>query len=252
MLTWVNNTYPAGLGEPLNLIVSGESDPDVLVESADNGGFLNYMLSTNLGEECLNLKLGSSQKANLGDGHGDQLEQETLRWNYGNPYLGSCRETFEGGLHLRYWRQQTTGAFFLASSVEMGAALGHDIIVDGYNIGRDQVVGNLTGTTIEPRTVTNQSTFSGSTSFANYTYQTDVTYVSGLLSNSSDGVNHYLTVESDGYPAIDGLVAVMTVKITGRPEPPPDENAASPAKTLSSFAVMILTGITTLSLAMLV
>ena len=54
-----------------------------------------------------------------------------------------------------------------------------------YNIGRDQVVGNLTGTTIEPRTVTNQSTFSGSTSFANYTYQTDVAYVSGLLSNSS-------------------------------------------------------------------
>lgn len=47
------------------------------------------------------------------------------------------------------------------------------------------MVGNLTGTTIEPRTVTNQSTFSGSTSFANYTYQTDVKYVSNLLMNSS-------------------------------------------------------------------
>jgi hypothetical protein len=40
----VNNTYPAGLGEPLNIILSGDSDDDVLVQSADNGGFLNYML----------------------------------------------------------------------------------------------------------------------------------------------------------------------------------------------------------------
>lgn len=41
---WVNNTFPAGLGEPLNLIVAGDSDPDVLALSKDNGGFLNYML----------------------------------------------------------------------------------------------------------------------------------------------------------------------------------------------------------------
>lgn len=41
---WVNNTFPAGLGEPLNIILSGDSDDDVLVQSADNGGFLNYML----------------------------------------------------------------------------------------------------------------------------------------------------------------------------------------------------------------
>jgi hypothetical protein len=34
--------------------------------------------------------------------------------------------------------------------------------------------------------VTNQSTFSGQSSFANYTYQTDVTYVSGLF-NNTDG-----------------------------------------------------------------
>jgi hypothetical protein len=40
----VNNTYPAGLGEPLNVILSGDSDDDVLVQSTDNGGFLNYML----------------------------------------------------------------------------------------------------------------------------------------------------------------------------------------------------------------
>lgn len=43
-LQWVNNTYPAGLGEPLNIILAGDSDPDVLNQSTDNGGFLNYML----------------------------------------------------------------------------------------------------------------------------------------------------------------------------------------------------------------
>lgn len=86
--------------------------------------------STNLGEECLTLKLGSSQRANL-DGKGEVNEEETLRWNFGNPYIGTCRETFEGGLHLRYWKQESTGAYFMASSVEMGAALGHDIVVDG-------------------------------------------------------------------------------------------------------------------------
>lgn len=51
-----------------------------------------------------------------------------------------------------------------------------------------------------------------------YTYQNDVAYVSGLLRNSSDGINHYITVEEDGYPAIDGLVAVLTIRITGYPE----------------------------------
>lgn len=40
----VNNTYPPGQGEPLNVIVSGDSDPQVLVDSLDNGGFQNYML----------------------------------------------------------------------------------------------------------------------------------------------------------------------------------------------------------------
>lgn len=40
----VNGTYPAGLGEPLNVILSGDSDDEVLAKSLDDGGFLNYML----------------------------------------------------------------------------------------------------------------------------------------------------------------------------------------------------------------
>jgi hypothetical protein len=46
-------------------------------------------------------------------------------------------------------------------------------------------VGNVTGTMIPLQSVTNQSTFSGQSSFGNYTYQTDVTYVSGLLNDTS-------------------------------------------------------------------
>ena len=81
------------------------------------------------------------------------------------------------------------------------------------------MVGNATNQTdlIPTLDLTNTSTYSGQTTFNNYTYQTDVTYVPGLLSNSSDGVNHYITVEEDGRPAIDGLVAVMQVKIISRP-----------------------------------
>lgn len=87
--------------------------------------------STQLGEECLGQHLGSDQEANLGDGQGNVTEIEELRWNYGNPYVGTCEETFNGGLHLRYWTQNTTGAYFLAVSVEKDLAAGHDIVVDG-------------------------------------------------------------------------------------------------------------------------
>lgn len=40
----VNNTYPPGLGEPINVILSADSDPAVLVDSLYDGGFQNYML----------------------------------------------------------------------------------------------------------------------------------------------------------------------------------------------------------------
>lgn len=40
----VNNTFPAGLGEPLNVIVSGASSSEVLQDSLEQGGFLNWAL----------------------------------------------------------------------------------------------------------------------------------------------------------------------------------------------------------------
>lgn len=36
------------MGEPLNVILSGDSDAEVLVKSVDDGGFLNYMLYVQL------------------------------------------------------------------------------------------------------------------------------------------------------------------------------------------------------------
>lgn len=65
--------------------------------------------------------------------------------------------------------------------------------------------------------MTNTSTYSGKTSFNNYTYATTTTYVSGLLQNSSNGINHYQSVAVDGANAIDGLVAILTVKIVTKP-----------------------------------
>lgn len=89
-----------------------------------------------------------------------------------------------------------------------------------YNLGRDWLVGNATSqSTILPTpNMTNASTYSGQTSFNNYTYATTATYVSGLLQNTSDGINHYQSVAVDGANAIDGLVALLTVTIVKKPE----------------------------------
>lgn len=54
---------------------------------------------------------------------------------------------------------------------------------------------NYTTNVTTPAVPGNLPTFSGTTSNNGYTYQTTATYITGLLSNSSDGVNHYLSVE---------------------------------------------------------
>ena len=81
----------------------------------------------------------------------------------------------------------------------------------------DELVGNATQQSIDTATVMNGTVASGSTSFANYTYSTSVEYVSGMLMNTSLGINHNDTVPLPNETAIDGLVAVMTVKIVARP-----------------------------------
>jgi hypothetical protein len=60
-------------------------------------------------------------------------------------------------------------------------------VIDGYNLGRDYLVGNLTNQTsvISTSNITNQTTFAGNSAYGNWTYNTKVNYVSGLLKNTS-------------------------------------------------------------------
>ncbi|PPQ97411.1 hypothetical protein CVT26_006795 [Gymnopilus dilepis] len=222
MLTSVPNTFPAGQGEPINVILSGNSDEAVLVDQEIFGGLRNYFLSIGFSGECLGQHSGSDQEANLGDGHGFLNETAVIRWDYGDPQLGTCQETIQGGNHFRYWVQNgpsaNSGAIFMALSYELPISLEHDIVPNGYNLARDYLIGNITHTAIPTANLTNGTTFSGDTSSANYTYHTDILYVTGLLPNTSVGINHNLTVGVDGVNAADGLVAILDVKITSQPK----------------------------------
>ncbi|KAF8630493.1 hypothetical protein AX15_002888 [Amanita polypyramis BW_CC] len=221
MLTQVDDTFPPGQGEPLNIIISGKSDTAVLVDQQADGGLQNYYQSFGFGGECLGQHMGSDQQANLGDGNGYVNETDEIRWAYGDPQFGTCKETIQGGDHFRYWKQNgpnaNSGAIFMASSYELPLSQDHDIIPNGYNLGRDWLIGNITQTSIPTLNLTNTSTFSGTTSANNYTYLSTIQYVSGLLQNTSIGVNHNITVAVGGQNAIDGLVAIIEVKITGSP-----------------------------------
>ncbi|KAG8860825.1 hypothetical protein FRB96_003558 [Tulasnella sp. 330] len=250
MLTNAYNEQPNDYGEPLNVIISAHSDPAVLVDQETSGGLRNYFQSLGFSTECLGASEGTQQSANLGDGRGYVNQTAVIRWDYGSPSIGTCEETLLGGDHFRYWSQigmeADSGAYFLAASYESALAEGHNIIKNGYNLGRDWLVGNATQHTFPdpnpldyaqptstsassaasstPTLDSNGATgivisvpngqFTGTTSANGYTYQTVATYVSGLLANSSVGVNHNDTVSENGEPAQDGLVAVLVVTIT--------------------------------------
>ena len=83
----------------------------------------------------------------------------------------------------------------------------------------DWLVGNATAQTslIPTANITNGTTYSGQTSFGGYTYKTNVVYLSGILSNSSAGVNHDQTVGNKNTLAVDGYVAVMTISVVSKP-----------------------------------
>lgn len=256
-LTQVNNTFPAGLGEPINVVLLGTSDSAVLVDQQNDGGLRNYFLSIGFASECLGQHSGSDQAANLGDGHGYLNETAVIRWDYGDPTLGTCKETVQGGNHFRYWTQTgsdaNSGAVFIATSYELPEALSHDIISNGYNLGRDWLIGNATAQSslIPTADLTNATTFSGQTSYGGYVYQNSVEYVSGFLTNSSDGINHYLSVGTNGTNAADGLVALLTVKILSSPPGATTSSLARPSAcpSLVSAATATFVLIMTLLLA---
>ncbi|KAH9892874.1 hypothetical protein C8Q73DRAFT_76049 [Cubamyces lactineus] len=178
-----------GLGEPLNVIISGLSSPDVLNED----GLINYARAIGFSTECFGIHLGNPFPANLGDGHGWVNQTVELREDYGDASAGTCLESLIGGDHFRVYFQNgpsaDSGAAFLAVSKEEPATDNHDIVPDGYNIGRDELVSGAVGTT----------------SYNGVTYSTTAQNVTGLLPVGSNGVNHGI--------AIDGIVTVLTVTI---------------------------------------
>ncbi|KAF8322093.1 hypothetical protein DL93DRAFT_2205069 [Clavulina sp. PMI_390] len=189
----------AGLGEPLNVIISNLSSPEVLTTA----GLENWARSIYFSTECLGIHIGGPQTANLGDGLGWQNQTAELRFDFESAYLGTCLESLVGcrmahmqlpatavalgGNHFRFWKQVTTGAYFLAASVEEWAGDGHNIVPNGYDEGRDGIVQGATGVT----------------KYQTNWYLTTSYYVSCLLQPGTEGINHNIS--------IDGRVAVLTI-----------------------------------------
>ncbi|KAK7037259.1 hypothetical protein VNI00_011250 [Paramarasmius palmivorus] len=219
--TKVEGTFPPGQVEPVNMVISANSDEDVLKDREDGGGLRNYWLSLDFGGECLGQHSGSDQQVNLGDGNGYKNQTAVMRYNYQDPQLGTCKESIQGGNHFRYWvqdgSQANTGAIFMAASYEKPIAENHDIVSNGYNLGRDYIIGNITGSAIPTLNLTNQTTYTGTTQAGGYTYESHVQYLTGLLPNTSDNINHNWSVMTPEINACDGFVAVIEVRITERP-----------------------------------
>jgi hypothetical protein len=178
-----------GFGEPMNVIISGLSSPAVLTDD----GIVNYARALGFSIECLGIHLGDPQSANLGDGNGWVNQTMELRQDYSDAPVGTCLESLIGGNHFRVFRQNgplaNSGALFLAVSDEEDVFDGHNIIPNGYNIGRDRFVADA----------------SGITSFDGVSYKTVATNITDLISPGSTGVNHGI--------AQDGVVALLTVTI---------------------------------------
>ncbi|KAF5344915.1 hypothetical protein D9758_011589 [Tetrapyrgos nigripes] len=183
LLDYTNKRY----GEPLNVIISGKSDPYVLTED----GFWAYAKSIGFSQECLGLHYGNRHEANLGDGHGRKIEQYLARQYY-FPVWGTCWESLAGGHHFRAWKQDgpdaNSSAWFLGVSKEMHSGKRHMIVPDGYNLGRDWLV----------EQATSGSRWSGMWWIA------DLEWEERLLEPGKDGVNHGIEQ--------DGRVAVLTVR----------------------------------------
>ncbi|KAF7364766.1 hypothetical protein MVEN_00346500 [Mycena venus] len=142
--------------------------------------WLSHFLGVEFVNECLEQDEGASQRADLGDGNG----------------YPSCDGTTP--TPRRNGKSASSGAYFLATLYEMPIAQGHNIVVNGYNLGRDWLIGNITKSPIDTASLMNTSMFTGTTSYGGYTYSSAISYVSGLLANSSDGVNHADTVGVNG------------------------------------------------------
>lgn len=193
--SWLTGNTGGDGGEPINVVIAANSDPSIFALDV----FLDFMVSIDMAGECLGQHDGNIQTANLGDGNG-YVNSTTLRYDYGDPSLGTCKETILGGNHLRYFNQNgsqaDSGAWFMSVSYEQNLTFNHNIYLpDGYAFGRDLLTGNATapGGTRSPLT--------------NRTFTTTSTPTPGFFPpNSSVDINHGIEY--------DGIVDVWVVKVT--------------------------------------
>ncbi|KIK09784.1 hypothetical protein K443DRAFT_127192 [Laccaria amethystina LaAM-08-1] len=191
----------AGLGEPLNVIISGKSSPQLLTPS----GFLDYAQAIGFSDGCLGINSSGRQQANLGDGRGLVDEMGVFRQSFGIPGLGSCLEVLTGGNHFRVWKQDgpdaNSGALFLAVSQEENLAHKHTIAPDGYNIGRCVF---LLLPSMKGFIHFSDKFVEVAKSLKRYT--TTIQDITNLLEPGSQGVNHGISQ--------DGIVKLLTITVS--------------------------------------
>ncbi|SCV72259.1 BQ2448_4953 [Microbotryum intermedium] len=226
--SWLTNATKDGLGEPINVVLSANSDAHVLTAA----GFQEWALSIQYGPQFLNVTGGGFQLANLGDGNGFRNQTGLLRYNYRNPTFGTLNETLFGGSHFRYWLQSgcfaASGAWFIAASVEESLTRKHMIIPNGYDEGRNQLVGNATMANGTASPVSKRVFFATSQ------------LLQFLPPNSSQGINHNITT--------DGQVAILTVTVAnpggpgGQPNPKPSSASMSAGRLTLRAKAFIASG----------
>lgn len=172
--------------EPLNVIISGTSDPSVLTKE----GFAAYVSSLKFDPDSFagQTNDNDAQQANLGDGNGWMNQTGLYR------KTPALMEVLQGGNHFRYWMQNgkkaNTGAIFIAASVEMGLKQHHNIVPNGYDLGRNQLVANAT----------QGPTHSNTTQYTTKVLSMDTSLMKGV---SKSDLNHNI--------ATDGKVAVLEI-----------------------------------------
>lgn len=192
-----NTTKP----EPINVILTAGSFPTVPV--ADNAtvallqrnGLAQYLRALNYGDECLGLHLSTPAYADVGDGRGRRKLDFLYREDFGDPEGGTCRQTVLGGSHFRGWSQLVAAdkpyAWFLAASNEQNLTLHHDIVPDGYDAGREEVVRRAQKGGRDPNTGCNYA-------------PAEVWNETGVAAAAAGDANHY----NHGI-ATDGVVRVI-------------------------------------------
>lgn len=221
----LNNTD----GEPLNVIISGNSDKAVLSED----GFASYYRSIGFAVgSCLGVSMNDTQRANLGDGNGVVNQTGIAREGKGS----GCQESYSGGNHFRYWFQNgtkaATNAVFIAASVEMSIKQNHMVVKNGYDLGRNQLVGNATQGTTTDSDTGNQ--------FQTTSVKNDTSLLSGI---SSSDLNHNI--------GTDGKVAILQVKMvkkgSGSTSSSKDNSQAGFASYIPRAPVMVVAAIVALA-----